>query len=360
MKEIFNIIDDRIMKLSPTKRGILIIALCIVMLGFICPSLVSSDSTVAVIMGIIFGVVSCFGAYRYLKPILEQHTEKADKIVMILAVFTMVGCSKVPAGNVGVKVYLLGGEKGVDTEQLPVGRYWLTWNEELFLFPTYTQNYVWTANPAESSPTDESIRFQSTEGLSISADIGIAYRIDPDQAASIFQKYRKGVEEITDIHLRNIVRSSLVSQASTRKVEDIYGPGKSELMEDVKSDVRASVSEIGIVVEDLYWIGDPRLPPKVIESIDLKIQATQDAIRAENQVRQVKAEAQKRIAKAEGDAEAVRLSAIAEAEAIRIKGDAIRENPSIIQLNAINKWNGVLPTMMGGGSPVPFVSLKGK
>ncbi len=72
--------------------------------------------------------------------------------LMIMA--TCVGCSKVPAGNVGIKVYLLGKSKGVDTEELPVGRYWIGINEELYKFPTFTQNYVWTKNINEGSIND--------------------------------------------------------------------------------------------------------------------------------------------------------------------------------------------------------------
>ena len=58
-----------------------------------------------------------------------------------MVVMTTTGClRKVPAGNVGIKVYLLGGEKGVDAEQKGPGRYWIGWNEDLYLFPTYKQN----------------------------------------------------------------------------------------------------------------------------------------------------------------------------------------------------------------------------
>ena len=71
--------------------------------------------------------------------------------VFVFAAFT--GCSKVPAGNVGIKVFLLGGAKGVDSQELGPGRYWIGWNEDLFLFPTWTQSYVWTKDPAEGSPT---------------------------------------------------------------------------------------------------------------------------------------------------------------------------------------------------------------
>lgn len=38
--------------------------------------------------------------------------------LMTVMVGSVAACSYVPAGNVGVKVNLLGGEKGVDTEEL--------------------------------------------------------------------------------------------------------------------------------------------------------------------------------------------------------------------------------------------------
>ena len=43
-------------------------------------------------------------------------------MVMIAAVVMLSSCSKVPAGHVGVKVYLYGSNKGVDNEVLGVGR----------------------------------------------------------------------------------------------------------------------------------------------------------------------------------------------------------------------------------------------
>jgi hypothetical protein len=43
------------------------------------------------------------------------------KTLLIIGLLTLAACSKVPAGNVGIKVYLLGGDKGVDHEELGPG-----------------------------------------------------------------------------------------------------------------------------------------------------------------------------------------------------------------------------------------------
>ena len=65
-------------------------------------------------------------------------------ILFIAMVLTFASCTKVPAGYVGVKVYLLGGSKGVDSEVVGVGRYWVGMNEEMFKYPTYQINYVYS------------------------------------------------------------------------------------------------------------------------------------------------------------------------------------------------------------------------
>lgn len=57
-------------------------------------------------------------------------------------------------------------------------------------------------------------------------------------------------------------------------------------------------------------------------------------------------------------AESTRLRAQAEADAIAIKAKALRDNPDVIRLNAIEKWDGKLPQMMTGNASVPFVTIK--
>jgi regulator of protease activity HflC (stomatin/prohibitin superfamily) len=278
-------------------------------------------------------------------------------LLLVFLCLAGAGCSKVPAGHVGIKFYLLGGEKGVDTEELGPGRYWIGINEDLYLFPTFTQNYTWMKEPrSRRDDADESITFQTDQGLSVNADVGISYAVDPSKVTALFQKYRKGIAEITDVYLRNMVRDALVTEASTRQIEMVYGSGKAELLEAVEQRVRAQVQPLGIVIERLYWAGEFRLPPTVTSAIGAKIKATQFAQQRANEVAAAKAEADKAIEEARGVAESTLLKAKAEAEAIRIKGDALRENPRLVELSAIEKWNGTMPQFVGAGA-MPFISV---
>jgi len=279
-------------------------------------------------------------------------------LIAALALTGLIGCQKVPAGHVGVKVYLLGGDKGISSEELPVGRYWIGINEDLYLFPTFSQNAVWTLEETSESPTDQSFSFQTVEGMGVSADIGITYNIEPTKVTSIFEKYRKGVDEITSIYLRNMVRDALVKVTSTEAIESVYGAGKATIIESVEKMVRDQVKPLGINVERIYWIGNLRLPLQVTTAIDAKITATQKTQQRQNEVAQSAAEANKEIEKARGIAESIKLVSIAEAQAIERKGAAIKNNPGVVELNAIDKWDGKLPVYTGGSAPIPFIDVK--
>jgi regulator of protease activity HflC (stomatin/prohibitin superfamily) len=280
------------------------------------------------------------------------------KAFLIVAALLLAACSKVPAGNVGIKVNLLGGEKGVDIEELVPGRYWIGVNEELYLFPTFTQNTVWDATEANGG--DESLTFQTVEGMNVNADVGMSYAIDPSRATDIFQKYRKGIDEITDLYLRNMVRDALNKSGSTREIETVYGAGKADLIAEVENAVREQVKPLGINVERIYWVNSLRLPANVTTALNAKIAATQKAQQRENEVAQSKAEAQKQIEEARGVAEATLLQANATAQAIRIRGEALRENQRLIELTIAERWDGKLPQITGGAMPLINMPSAGK
>jgi regulator of protease activity HflC (stomatin/prohibitin superfamily) len=270
---------------------------------------------------------------------------------------SLAACSTVPAGHVGVKVYLLGGSKGVDSEELGVGRYWIGMNEQLYIFPTYMQNYTWTREPDSTGPEDESISFQTIEGMTANADVGVSYQLDPTKINKIFQTYRRGVDEITDTFLRNMVRDALVKQASIKPIEYIYGAGKADLMAAVQADVQKQVEGIGIKIDKIYWIGEIRLPQTVIDSINAKNAATQMAQQRQNEVAQARAEAEKKVAEAKGEADSILLKAKSQAEANKILSSSITSE--LVQYRALDKWDGVLPRMTGN-SAVPFINVDPK
>ncbi|WP_444757170.1 SPFH domain-containing protein [Pseudomonas sp. A014] len=271
-------------------------------------------------------------------------------VASLCALAALGGCSKVPAGNVGVIVNLYGSDKGVELKEVGTGRYWVGINEELYLFPTFTQTETWSG--------DETISFQTVEGMKVGGDVGITYSVAPDKVTTLFQKYRAGIDEITNKFLRNMVRDAFNDVASKLPVESVYGAGKADLLVAVEQRVRAQVEPIGINLERIYYASDLALPPQVTASLNAKIQATQMAEQRRNEVAQAKAEADKERARAQGEADAKLLIAQADAKAIEVRAQALRANPDVVTLNAVEKWDGKLPTYTGGQAPLPFIGIK--
>lgn len=146
-------------------------------------------------------------------------------------------------------------------------------NEELYLFPTFTQTETWGG--------EEAISFQTVEGMKVGGAVGITYSVSPDKVTTLFQKYRAGIEEITNKFLRNMVRDAFNDVASKLPVESVYGAGKADLLLAVEKRVRDQVAPIGINIERIYYASDLVLPPQVTQSLNAKIQATQmDACQA--------------------------------------------------------------------------------
>ena len=101
--------------------------------------------------------------------------------------------------------------------------------------------------------------------------------------------------------------------------------------------------------------------PEFNTSIEQKVKAEQDALRAENEKKQkvTQAEAQRDSTKAVADGEAysIEVRSKAEAAAIQRKADALRANANLVELNAVDKWDGKLPEYMTAGAPLPFISV---
>lgn len=269
--------------------------------------------------------------------------------IVVGSILAISGCNKVPAGYRGVIVNLYGSEKGVGEQSVGVGRYYLGWNSELYLFPTFLQNYSWK--------DEQAITMQTSEGLSIRTDAGITYSIKPDNVVKVFTKYRLGIDEITNTFLHNMVRDAMNEVASTMTVEQIYGAQKEAFITKVNSIVKKEAFTNGIEVEKIYLVGSFELPATVINSINSKIQASQNAMKVENEIATSRAQAQKTVVEAEARGKQILINAESQAKANKILAESL--TPEFVSYQAILKWNGELPRMTGN-SAIPFINVKGQ
>lgn len=281
-------------------------------------------------------------------------SEKLTIYAILLGIVIFAGwyCMvMVSPGHVGVVVDMFGDSKGVESKELHVGMHFVPPWKTVYQFPIFEQNHTWEGE-------SESFNFQTSEGLAVSAEVGITYHLRSDSIPVIFAKYRRGMDEITHTFIRNYVRDAINKSASKMKIEDLYGSGKEEFFDDVQNHVKKDLKEIGIEISRIYLIGRFHFPQTVVAALNQKIEAIQRAQQRENELREAEAEAKKQIAKAEGQARCAVLQAEAEAKANLVLAQSV--TPQLIQWQATQKWDGKLPTVVGteSGIMIPMGGMK--
>ena len=267
-------------------------------------------------------------------------------ITLICFVIWCLFFKMISPGYVGVVVDLLGDKKGVETKELHVGMHWIAPWKSVYQFPIFEQNTTWEGDY-------EGFNFQTSEGMAVSADVGITFHLRPDSIPTIFQRYRRGMDEITHVFIRNYIRDAINKSASKTCIEDLYS-GKESFFQEVEAHVRSDLSPLGIELSRIYLIGRFHFPNNVIAALNAKIEANQRAQQRENELREAEAEAKKQIAKAEGQAKCAILQAESEAKANLVLSKSI--TPELIEWQAVQKWDGKLPHVTSGATP--FIQVK--
>jgi len=262
-----------------------------------------------------------------------------DIILLSVCAVSLGACSRVAPGNVGIQVTSWGSNAGVDPDPKGIGTYFTGLGTSIYEYPVSTHTYVWTASSNEGKNVNEEFQFNDSNGMSATADIGVAYHVDPSKAPKLYTNYRMDMDDIIAGPLRNEIRGALINQASAMSIEDIYGAKKGELLARTQADVQKFFNDRGLVVEQLYWAGGPRVPQAVMAQINQKITNQQQALAAEANVATAKADAEARVAKATGDAKATQIEA-----------QALEANPNILKQKYLEKWDGHLPTYVAGNA----------
>jgi regulator of protease activity HflC (stomatin/prohibitin superfamily) len=275
--------------------------------------------------------------------------------LLLLSAVSMTSCWKhVPPRSVGIKVKVLGDNKGVKPEVLPVGRYWVGAYWDLYTYPTNIHIYPFTAGSDEGSPIDEAMKFQDKDGLALSCDIAVSAHVNPDMVPITFQAYGGDMENIIKTNVKQTLLSNFINYASQYSAEQIYSTKKMEMLIFVKQQVTTKFAETGVIINDVEYKSEIRLPDKVMQAINDKIEATQTALKTQAQIQQAEFEAKKVAAQAQG---------VYDAKVLEAKGNIALSNSissSLVQYELAKRWNGVSPIYSGNGSVLPpfFGGLK--
>lgn len=273
-------------------------------------------------------------------------------LAAVIVIITIISsaCKRIDAGHVGLVVKLYGSERGVQDVTEATGWVWYNpFTTQIYEFPTFVQNVVFTRDATEGSRSNEEFRVTTKDGLVVSFDVSMNYRVAPNKAAEIFRKYRKPLEELDKTVMRNYMREAYNKVSGKYTAEQLY-ENKIQFQNESEAEIKSFLEREGFVVEQVVLLNELRLPQGVVDNINAKINARQIALKKEQEVAQERAEAQKEVEKAKGYAEAMRIRAEAESEYNRKLAESI--SPNLIEYEKIKKWNGQTPQYVGAGGGI--------
>ena len=237
------------------------------------------------------------------------------------------GFGTISTGEVGIRTTL----NKVTTTQQPGLYFKVPFFQGMNIINTQTQKEQINANAA------------SNDLQTVSTAVAINYSIDPNSAILLFSTV--GTEykaKIIDPAIQEVVKAVTAQYTAEQLITK-----RAEVTDKIKLDLSERLVINHINVEQVS-ITNFDFSESFNAAIELKVTAEQNALAAKNKLEQVKYEKDQVIAKAQGEAESIRI----QAQAINSTGGA-----DYVKLQAISKWNGILPSQMIPGGTVPFIDL---
>jgi regulator of protease activity HflC (stomatin/prohibitin superfamily) len=182
----------------------------------------------------------------------------------------------------------------------------------------------------------------STKDLQqLSASFAINFRLDPTQVVEIRRK-QGTLQNIVSKIIAPQTQESFKIAAARRTVEESI-TRRDELKQDFDAALGERLDRYGIIVLDTSVV-DLTFSPEFSRAVEEKQIAEQRAQRAVYIAQEAEQEAEANINRAKGQAEAQRL---------------LRDTltAQVLQKQAIDKWDGKFPQVMGSGNALPFLNL---
>lgn len=270
--------------------------------------------------------------------------------LIILAVLYAAMCFRtVPFGYVRA-VTLFGDLTG---EVWGPGAHWkLPW-EGTRKIATFQRSYETSDNPDESEAnyTDYTIPGQTFDGQQISINYTVVFSIPIENVVSVLDSYGSldmAVENVVKVYSRSYSRQ--YAQESYTAPQ-LYGDGIMDYEAEVQAALEIDFAARGILLDDLL-IRKISFSEEYIQSVEAKQIAEQNITtqefnadaavwQAQQVIEQARGEAEKQILMAQAQAQQITLVADADAYAIEVKGEALRNNPEMLQWEFVSNLTDV-------------------
>ena len=201
-------------------------------------------------------------------------------VLVLLVILLYASVAYVPAGSVGV-LTLWGRVTG---EVLPEGTHLVNPFKGNNTLSIRTQELKETA----SVPSDE--------GLVMTLDTSLLFRLNPERAADVYQKIGPTyIDVVVEPNMRSAIRSVTAAHSASA----LYTGGREEVAQKIYEELVRQLSARGVEVQSVL-LRDIQLPQMLKTSIEAKQQAEQDSLRMAFVLQKEKQEADRKRIEAQG------------------------------------------------------------
>lgn len=254
---------------------------------------------------------------------------KLNLLVLIPAMLSLQGC-------LGVAI-IDTGYRGVETrfgkvvsESLPEGMYFYNpFSSDIVQMDTRTQKYE-----VDSETYTKDIQQAKMHVI-------VNYNLDK---AKVHEMYQNVGRDWEDKLIPQTVNGTLKAAVGKWDAVDLIA-NRGKATQEIQDALTAALAPKDITVSRVE-IANIDYTKDFENAVEAKVTAIQQAEQAKNKTVQIQEEANQRV-----------ITAKAEAQSMTIRAQALSQNGSLVQWEAVQKWDGVLPVYMMGNSSVPFINI---
>lgn len=175
----------------------------------------------------------------------------------------------------------------------------------------------------------------------ITTELAVNWHIDPLKVNRVFQQV--GDEELIVNGIMTPAVSEVLKAATAKKTAEEIITKRTELKQEIDANLKSRLEPYGVIVDDVSLVNFS-FSPEFSRAIEAKQIAEQEAKQASFIAQKATQEAQAEVNRAKGQAEAQRLQ-------------RLTLTPELLQKQAIEKWDGRFPMVMGGNGAVPLINI---
>ena len=194
------------------------------------------------------------------------------------------------------------------------------------------------------------------DGQPVTLTFNLRYLIPRERVTEIYSQIGRTDtdvnERVVKFHSRSIVRQFIQQYSSA----ELYSGDLAAVSQRMQDELSPLFAESYVTLQ-YFEIKRPRFDPAYEQAISQKQIARERIETAANEAEAAEQDAVRAANIAQGESDAQRIRAEGEAEAIRLRGQAVRDNPEIIQLNYIDALRTINWAILDSGDVNQFLAI---